>query len=52
VSHKTRREAVPVALILLLSIGLAGCHTTAGIGQDLEAAGSAIEREAEEAKSY
>lgn len=51
-SNKTLRKAVPITLILLLGVGLAGCHTTAGIGQDLEAAGSAIEQEAEEAKSY
>ena len=36
----------------LLSIGLAGCNTTAGFGQDVKAAGSAIEGKATEDTEY
>jgi len=35
-------------LMLLLFSALSGCNTTRGIGQDLEAAGGAIENAAEE----
>lgn len=34
-------------LTLLVAIGLAGCNTMAGMGQDVEDAGEAIEEEAE-----
>lgn len=52
-SSKTRR----IALLALITIGvtsiwLTGCNTTAGIGKDIEAAGDAIEEEAEENKRY
>lgn len=36
-------------LLFLTSAGLAGCNTIEGVGEDLESAGSAIDREAEEA---
>jgi predicted small secreted protein len=37
-------------LILVLFVGgIAGCNTVRGVGQDTEAAGKAIEREADEA---
>lgn len=35
-----------------LAAWLAGCNTTAGLGEDLEAAGSGLERAAESNKSY
>lgn len=41
-----------IAVAGITSLGLAGCNTTAGIGEDVEAAGSAIEKEAEKRKSY
>lgn len=34
------------------ALGLAGCNTTEGIGEDIEAAGSAIDKKAEEKKTY
>jgi len=42
------------ALLALGSVafGLSGCNTTAGMGEDIEAAGDAIEGEAEEHKGY
>lgn len=45
------------ALALLLALiaaplSLVGCNTTAGVGEDLEAAGEAIEGKAEKEKRY
>lgn len=39
-----------LALVALLSFGClaGGCHTAEGFGEDLQSAGRAIEREAEE----
>jgi predicted small secreted protein len=34
----------------LVSAGLAGCNTTAGVGRDIEATGDFIEDSAEDAK--
>jgi predicted small secreted protein len=48
---KATTSLVRIALILAV-LALAGCNTTAGMGEDLEAAGSAIDREATEAKGY
>lgn len=40
-------------LVLTSLVGwLAGCNTTAGLGEDLEAAGSGLERAAEKNRSY
>jgi predicted small secreted protein len=36
-------------LAFLLGAGLTGCNTMEGVGQDMEEAGEAIEREASEA---
>jgi predicted small secreted protein len=42
---------MPKILILLLALGtLAACNTVSGAGQDLQAAGSAVTGEAEEAQ--
>jgi predicted small secreted protein len=38
-------------MILAFTGGLTGCNTTAGVGQDIEAAGGAIEGAAEDASS-
>ncbi len=41
------------SLIIFFSIGmLAGCNTMSGVGEDIEAAGDAIEDSAEKNKSY
>lgn len=48
---KTTAAMLPIGLILAV-LALAGCNTTAGLGEDLEAAGSAIDREATETKGY
>ena len=46
-------SSIAVALFtLILMLGLNGCNTMSGIGEDLEAAGDAIEDEAEENKTY
>lgn len=43
-----------LSLLVLTSLAgwLAGCNTTAGLGEDLEAAGSGLERAAEKNRSY
>lgn len=50
----TLHEALPAALLAcaLLALALGGCNTVAGLGEDVEAAGSAVEQEAEEEKRY
>jgi len=40
------------ASLCLTSAGLSGCNTVKGAGQDLKSAGQAIERKAEQKKSY
>lgn len=45
-------KAVWVLLMIVVSSALAGCNTISGAGEDLEAAGGAIERKAEEVKGY
>lgn len=39
-------------VLLLTALGLTGCNTTRGLGQDVEALGGAVEEEAEEEKTY
>ncbi len=39
-------------LFILMTIGLASCNTIEGVGEDMGAAGDAIDREAEESKNY
>lgn len=39
-------------MALLFTLGLAGCNTMEGAGQDMEAAGDAIEDSASENKNY
>jgi predicted small secreted protein len=39
-------------LLLPLTIGLGGCNTVAGVGEDLEAAGGELEESAERRQSY
>lgn len=55
---KTAKPNAPRTLLAALfagalyALGLAGCNTIAGIGEDVEAAGGAVEEEAEEKKGY
>lgn len=50
---RVNSDAALLAIACVLTVFLlAGCNTTAGLGEDLEAAGEAIEGEAQEAKSY
>lgn len=51
-TQSTLRMLALLTLLLSLGAALAGCNTIRGAGQDVEAAGEAIEEEAEEAKSY
>lgn len=39
-------------MTLLFTLGLAGCNTMEGAGEDMEAAGDAIEDSASENKDY
>ncbi|HAD30371.1 MULTISPECIES: entericidin A/B family lipoprotein [unclassified Methylophaga] len=41
-----------VFLSLFFIFGLAACNTIGGIGEDVEAAGGAVEESAEENKNY
>lgn len=43
-------KAVMIALLGLSVLSLAACNTVAGAGQDVQAAGSAVEKTAKEAK--
>ena len=50
-------KSILVTLVLLgalpaLASGLSACNTVKGAGQDLKAAGQAIERKAEQKKPY
>ncbi len=44
------RALTTLILTMLFAGGIAGCNTTRGIGQDVEAAGEEIEEVAEEAE--
>ncbi|MFO1424396.1 MAG: entericidin A/B family lipoprotein [Candidatus Competibacteraceae bacterium] len=51
------RKSIRVALLFLSALpllagGLSACNTVKGAGQDLKAAGQAIERKAEQKKHY
>jgi len=43
---------VVLGVLLALAGGLSACNTVKGAGQDLKAAGQAIERKAEQKKHY
>lgn len=53
---KTGSKLSTLLLVILMAgsslVALSGCNTTAGMGKDLEAAGEAINEEAEEEKKY
>lgn len=49
------KKLTMIALLLLISVSafsLSACNTIRGAGEDIEAAGDAIEDEAEENKTY
>lgn len=46
-----RTASLLTLTIFVLSLGLAACNTTQGVGEDIEAAGEAIEGAARDAKS-
>ena len=43
-------KVIPLSILVLFAFGLAGCNTTRGLGQDIEATGEKIEEVAEETK--
>lgn len=45
-------QALRTLFLLAIVFTLAGCHTIRGVGQDVEAAGGAVEEEAEEHTGY
>lgn len=47
-----RRTAMLFSALLLAPLALAGCNTVSGLGEDVEAAGGAIEESAEKNKKY
>jgi predicted small secreted protein len=50
----TRKVSVAVGLLLLVAAAplLSACYTTAGAGQDLQAAGKGIEKSADKNTTY
>jgi predicted small secreted protein len=53
----SRTRSIRLLLLALAAsafstLGLSGCNTTAGMGENVEAAGDAIEDKAEETKPY
>ncbi|MCB1800178.1 MAG: entericidin A/B family lipoprotein [Gammaproteobacteria bacterium] len=48
----TRRSGFVIGAALLVPLFLAGCNTVSGLGEDVEAAGDAIEKSAEKNKGY
>ena len=57
-AHRTHEKEIIVMRVLsllwslLFLLSLAACNTLEGAGEDIEAAGSAIEQESEENKPY
>lgn len=52
---KNNKLSALIALLLLVSasvFSLSACNTISGMGEDMEAAGDAIDDEAEEKKTY
>jgi predicted small secreted protein len=46
------KERVALLVLGAFGVGLAACNTVEGAGQDVKAAGSAVEKAADKAKSY
>ena len=49
---RVRHSVLLLIAALALPLFLVGCNTVSGIGEDVEAAGDAIEKSAEENKEY
>lgn len=47
-----RRSSLLLGAVLLVPLTLTGCNTVSGLGEDVEAAGGAIEKSAEKNKKY
>jgi predicted small secreted protein len=47
---KTVKTRFVVGLALCLTLGISGCNTFKGAGEDIQAAGSAIEKAAQKTK--
>ncbi len=45
-------RSIVITSALALAILVAGCNTMRGVGQDVEAAGDAIEKKANQKKTY
>ena len=50
--QKTFQTILASCFLVFSLLTVAGCNTVRGVGQDVEAAGEAIESEAEEATTY
>ena len=50
--NKIMRLLTLLLSVLVLQISLVGCNTMQGAGEDVKAAGSAVEKKAKEEKSY
>lgn len=46
------RKTLTTFFLLAIMLPLTGCYTVRGVGQDVEAAGEAIEETAEKTKGY
>lgn len=53
-THSNTLLSLVLALMTaaFVALGLAACNTTEGLGEDIEAAGGAIDKKAEETKPY
>jgi|GEM_PF-492092 len=49
---KTSATFLILVVMATTLVAVTGCNTTAGMGKDIEAAGEAINEEAEEKKKY
>lgn len=48
----TARKFLPLIAALLLPLALGACNTIEGLGEDIQAAGSKIDKTAEKKKTY
>lgn len=50
--QKITKELGVLTVVLMSVVGLTACNTIEGAGEDVEAAGSAIDNSAEDANNY
>ncbi|MEZ5594100.1 MAG: entericidin A/B family lipoprotein [Gammaproteobacteria bacterium] len=50
--HRTLSKYLPLIAALLLPLVLGACNTIEGVGEDIQAAGSKIDKTAEKEKTY